>query len=64
MLKCNVNEMKFIVGKPVSKGVGLSFQNFLKKGGLDFSHKKVEVGVGFALKKGGVSVIFRVTDSF
>ena len=38
---------------PVYKG-GLSFRNFPKKDGLEFSHKKREglVKRGFALKKG------------
>ena len=44
--------MKFIVGTPLSKGVGFEFsKNFLKKGGLDFSYEEIEVGVGFVLKR-------------
>ena len=52
---------------PFIKGEGLSFQIFEKRRVVsDFSHKKGEIGKvrGSFLKKGGVSLIFILTNPF
>ena len=70
MIACDYRYYYCIVGTPQlwgGAGGGLSFQNFRKKGGSDFSHKKGGVGKigagGVLLKKGGGITYFH-TNSF
>ena len=54
----------YIVGTPTFIKGGLSFQNFQKKGDLDFSDKKGGVGkIGGCFRK-GISLIFILTNHF